>query len=89
MIKDNVLVHKINGLETAGSLSILFSDKTGTITEGKLTVTEMATGDVKQFKKLSEVGDVLKKILSPASVSITAPRFLIMPSLAETARTVR
>ena len=61
MIKDNVLVHKINGLETAGSLSILFSDKTGTITEGKLTVTEMATGDVKQFKKLSEVGDVLKK----------------------------
>ena len=33
MAKDNVLVHKINGLETAGSLSLLFSDKTGTITE--------------------------------------------------------
>ncbi len=30
MAKDNVLVRKINGLETAGSLSILFSDKTGT-----------------------------------------------------------
>lgn len=26
-----VLVHKINGLETAGSLSILFSDENGTV----------------------------------------------------------
>lgn len=33
MAKDNVLVHKINGIETAGSLSLLYSDKTGTITE--------------------------------------------------------
>lgn len=45
MAKDNVLVRKINGLETAGSLSILFSDKTGTITEGKLSVVELSAGD--------------------------------------------
>ena len=45
MAKDNVLVRKINGLETAGSISILFSDKTGTITEGKLSVVELALGD--------------------------------------------
>lgn len=55
MAKDNVLVHKINGLETAGSLSILFSDKTGTITEGKLSVVEMATGNVKTYNKLSKM----------------------------------
>lgn len=55
MAKDNVLVHKINGLETAGSLSILFSDKTGTITEGKLSVVEMATGNVKVFDTLSRM----------------------------------
>lgn len=55
MAKDNVLVRKINGLETAGSLSILFSDKTGTITEGRLSVVELATGNVKQFNKLSEM----------------------------------
>ncbi len=55
MAKDNVLVHKINGLETAGSLSILFSDKTGTITEGKLSVVEMATGNVKVFDALSQM----------------------------------
>ncbi|MEG2000104.1 MAG: calcium-translocating P-type ATPase, PMCA-type [Evtepia sp.] len=52
MAKDNVLVRKINGLETAGSLSILFSDKTGTITEGKLSVAEMATGNVKVYETL-------------------------------------
>ncbi len=55
MAKDNVLVRKINGLETAGSLSILFSDKTGTITEGKLSVVELATGNVTKFQKLSQV----------------------------------
>ena len=55
MAKDNVLVRKINGLETAGSLSILFSDKTGTITEGKLSVVEMATGNVKVFNDLNKM----------------------------------
>jgi len=64
MAKDNVLVRKINGLETAGSLSILFSDKTGTITEGRLSVVELATGDAQVYdslKKLPEtfVNDVV------------------------------
>lgn len=59
MAKDNVLVRKINGLETAGSLSILFSDKTGTITEGKLSVVEMATGNVKVYDTLSKMPTAL------------------------------
>lgn len=59
MAKDNVLVRKINGLETAGSLSLLFSDKTGTITEGKLSVVEMATGNVTVFKKLTDIAPPL------------------------------
>ena len=52
MAKDNVLVRKINGLETAGSLSILFSDKTGTITEGRLSVVELATGNLHTWSRL-------------------------------------
>ena len=55
MAKDNVLVHKINGLETAGSLSLLYSDKTGTITEGRLSVVEMATGNAKTFDALAKM----------------------------------
>ena len=61
MAKDNVLVRKINGLETAGSLSILFSDKTGTITEGRLSVVELATGNVTKFSKLEEMNDNLRR----------------------------
>jgi P-type E1-E2 ATPase len=34
MISDNVLVKKMIGIETAGSMNILFTDKTGTITVG-------------------------------------------------------
>ena len=59
MAKDNVLVRKINGLETAGSLSILFSDKTGTITEGRLSVVEMATGNVRVFDALAKMAPAL------------------------------
>ncbi len=59
MAKDNVLVRKINGLETAGSLSILFSDKTGTITEGHLSVAEMAVGSGSVFRKLADVDATL------------------------------
>ena len=60
MVKDNVLVRKINGLETAGSLSILFSDKTGTITEGRLSVVEMATGGQDTFDNLTKITDSLR-----------------------------
>ena len=55
MAKDNVLVRKINGLETAGSLSLLFTDKTGTITEGRLSVVELVTGNVRPFKALKDM----------------------------------
>lgn len=45
MLDHNVLVRKAVGIETAGSLNILFSDKTGTITKGSLEVVEFFTAD--------------------------------------------
>lgn len=45
MLKHNVLVRKAVGIETAGALNILFSDKTGTITKGKLEVVDLFTAD--------------------------------------------
>ena len=38
MIKKNILVKKMVGIETAGSLNVLLTDKTGTLTNGKLSV---------------------------------------------------
>ena len=43
MQKDGVLVKKMVGIETAGSLNILYTDKTGTLTTGKLSVDSFFT----------------------------------------------
>ena len=45
MIKDNVLVRKPVGIEAAGSMNILFTDKTGTLTEGRMSVGRILTAE--------------------------------------------
>ena len=73
MAGDNVLVRKINGLETAGSLNLLFSDKTGTITEGRLTIAEIALPSVKVCQSLSELdSEALADIAIGAGVNNSA-----------------
>lgn len=44
MLKDGILVRKLVGIETAGSLNLLFTDKTGTLTTGKQTVLSLIDG---------------------------------------------
>ena len=43
MLKDNVLVRKLIGIETSGNINCLLTDKTGTLTEGNLKVTTFVT----------------------------------------------
>ncbi|MBN7774512.1 calcium-translocating P-type ATPase, PMCA-type [Clostridium aminobutyricum] len=57
MLKDHVLVRKLVGIETAGSLNILFTDKTGTITKGKLEVTAFITANGMEYNSMSELAD--------------------------------
>lgn len=66
MLKSNVLVRKPIGIETAGSLNILFSDKTGTITKGKLEVVEFIQGDGKTI----EVDDMAQEPIIKEHVDI-------------------
>lgn len=55
MLEHNVLVRKAVGIETAGSLNILYSDKTGTITKGQLEVIEffLANGKTLDLDKFT------------------------------------
>ena len=55
MLKDNVLVRKLMGIETAGSLNILFTDKTGTLTKGKLEVVGVMFGNLDYYKDKSRL----------------------------------
>jgi magnesium-transporting ATPase (P-type) len=49
MLKDNIMVKKLVGIETAGSMNILFTDKTGTVTEGMSTVDRIVTPSAEYF----------------------------------------
>ena len=55
MLKNNVLVRKLVGIETAGNINILFSDKTGTLTTGKLKVTNIIDGSLNNYKNEKDV----------------------------------
>ena len=52
MYKHNILVSHKNAFSDSAFLNILFSDKTGTITQGKLSLVEFITGDGKVISDL-------------------------------------
>lgn len=64
MLEHNVLVRKAVGIETAGSLNILYSDKTGTITKGQLEVVEffLANGKTLDVDKFSSCDKIYNAI---------------------------
>jgi calcium-translocating P-type ATPase len=86
MLKDNVLVRKLAGIETAGSLNILFSDKTGTITKGKLEVVKFANCNsmdgIDEWDKFDNIpskirGHLCDCILGASEATVTADKKII------------
>ncbi len=55
MLKDNVLVRKLVGIETSGSLNVLLLDKTGTLTKGKLSAIGVVLADGSKYMNLQEM----------------------------------
>ena len=52
MLKKNALVHKLHSVETLGCASVICTDKTGTVTENKMTVTKAyCSGGIKSSGK--------------------------------------
>lgn len=54
MLKDNVLVRKQTGIEAAGSMNVLFTDKTGTLTRGKMSVSGFVLAGGRMVNSIDE-----------------------------------
>lgn len=62
MLKDNVLVRKLIGIETAGNINVLLTDKTGTLTKGKLSVVGLMDGEGNTFEYVNSQGKYKKML---------------------------
>ncbi len=60
LLNENVLVRKLLGIETAGSLNLLFTDKTGTLTQGRLMVGAVLNGAGDSFASLAAIPQALR-----------------------------
>lgn len=63
MLSEKVLVRKLLGIETAGSINILFSDKTGTITKGRLDPIFMIDGKGETFNNYTDIPPALRNMV--------------------------
>ncbi|KAF4046977.1 putative calcium-transporting ATPase 1 [Phytophthora infestans] len=70
MVKKNVLVRKLASVETLGAASVICTDKTGTLTEGKMTAVKLWD----DFRKFSLTGKGVNALSSLRTVAVKANR---------------
>ncbi len=75
MLKANVLVRKLVGIETAGGINILFTDKTGTITNGKPQVILFTDGMGHEYNSFAETDGEVRHMLKLTTAANSSARF--------------
>ena len=61
MLKAHIYVKNPKAIETAGYLTHLYTDKTGTLTNGKMTVANVITGDSVIYNSFSDISESIQK----------------------------
>ena len=80
MLKDNVLVRKLVGIETSGNLNILFTDKTGTLTKGQLEVVSFVSpeGIIYDTKKSPIIKSIALNCFYNNSAMLTSKKMVVV-----------
>ncbi|MBQ2937906.1 MAG: calcium-translocating P-type ATPase, PMCA-type [Clostridia bacterium] len=61
MLKAHIYVKNPKAIETAGYLTHIFTDKTGTLTNGKMTVANVITGDSTVYEDFDNICDSVRE----------------------------
>lgn len=78
LLKEKVLVRKLLGIETSGSLNILFTDKTGTLTKGRFEPKFLLSGAGIEHLDYNSIPGKLRELLAFAILENTSS--VISPS---------